>query len=148
MSWFETPQKPESTVEYRSGFSCRKGHVQSVSWKQIATSGVEEVCKECGLTSRPAVIRRTFESYLVRFLGRKKWITDSFSSHTDEFVRYLDDPKDSISNEIVSKLKARAVRPMNDQIPPNELPTYSAGLQDGETITAQWLLEEIKQETK
>lgn len=53
-----------------------------------------------------------------------------------------------VSDEILTKLKVRAVRDMTRQISTEELQTYSLGLQDGETMTALWLLGEIQKETK
>lgn len=149
MSWFKpVPPKPEPEVIYRIGFACANGHVQSVSWKQSIESEKEEVCLTCGLRSGVAVIKRTFEPYLVGFFA-KRWITNSWSSMTDEFVRYLDEDSNvKLSEEILTKLKVRATRDMTRQISTEELHTYSLGLQDGETMTALWLLGELQKETK
>ena len=143
MSWFKlVPPKPEPEVIYIIGYACANGHVQSVSWHQFIESEKEEVCLTCGLRSGAAVIKRTFEPYLVGFFVKR-------SSMTDEFVRYLDEDSNvKLSEEILTKLKVRAARDMTRHISTEDLHTYSFGLQDGETMTALWLLGEIQKETK
>ena len=59
-----------------------------------------------------------------------------------------EDPRAKLSDEILSKLKVRAVRDMTRHIATEDLTTYTYGLQDGETMTALWLLGEIQKETK
>lgn len=149
MSWFKpSPPKPDPKITYRIGFACANGHVQSVSRHQFIGSDEEEVCSTCGLRSGVAVIKRTFKPRLIG-LFRTTWATDAWSEYSDEFVRYLDEDSGvKLSDETLAKLKVRASRDMTRQISNEGLPTYSLGLQDGETMTALWLLGEIQKETK
>jgi hypothetical protein len=149
MSWFKpSPPKPDPEITYRIGFACANGHVQSVLRHRFIGSDEEEVCSTCGLRSDVAVIKRTFKPRLIG-LFRTTWVTDAWSEYSDEFVRYLDeDPRIKLSDEILTKLKVRAARDMTRHIATEDLTTYTYGLQDGETMTALWMLEEIQKETK
>ena len=50
-----------------------------------------------------------------------------------------------LSDETVSVLKRRADRDFSD-VPPDQAEAYRKGLKDGETVTAQYVLGELKEE--
>ena len=146
MSWFwqkkevkETPEIPD-TIEYASGFACGDGHARFYNGENL-TSGIR-ICPECGKTSTPCVVKAVWKH------NPDSPLFNNWVDHL-EFVRYLDEDSNvKISDEILTKLKVRASRDMTRQISNEELPTYSFGLQDGETMTANWLLEEIQKESE
>ena len=148
MSWFwqKKEQKKEieapvpDTIEYASGFACKNGHAHCYNG-DVLTSGTR-ICPKCGELSVPCVAKAIWKhNPSSRYLGNRV-------DHL-EFVRYLDeDSSVKVPDETLAKLKVRAARGMTRQISTEELQTYSLGLQDGETMTALWLLGEIQKETK
>jgi hypothetical protein len=146
MSWFwpkkeveETPETPDE-IEYASGFACKNGHAHCYNG-EVPTSGTR-VCPRCGEISVPCVAKAIWK-HNPSNRYHQKWV-DSL-----EFVRYLDeDSSVTVSDEILTKLKVRAARDMTRHIATEDLTTYTYGLQDGETMTALWLLGEIQKETK
>lgn len=155
MSWFSkrTQEKPEDVVEYRIGFCCEDQHPQSRQsfsrGQLLGDSSRREICRRCGKLSYPSVVRVIQGSHLYEGWFSAEWVSGSYVDLTTEFVRYLDEDSNvKLSDEILTKIKVRAARDMTRQISNEELPTYSLGLQDGETMTALWLLGEIQKETK
>lgn len=154
MSWFHKviPPKPDDLVEYRPGFACEDGHPQSIqSWpleQDInAKNGHTEVCRQCGKTSYPAVTRQTWGSHLVEHLFSFEWLCGSWSDSKVEFVHYLDKgDKVILSDDTVAKLRQRAVRTLAT-VGAEEVSAYQKGLLDGETLTAQFVLDRVTEET-
>jgi hypothetical protein len=157
MSWFWEkkeeirPPKPDDLVEYHIGFSCDQGHchwIQGQGEDKNDFVGQELVCYKCGNRAIPSVVKSTREYVW----GNYRWARYAPEWHpsllgTDEFVRYLD--KDTrLSDETISSLKERAARDLTRVVPPEEIGTYSMGLQDGETMAAQYVLGAIQEESK
>ena len=60
----------------------------------------------------------------------------------------LEEDSMKLTDEAVIALKARASRGFSTDIPVDKLDIYQAGLKDGETMTAQYVLGELKEETE
>ena len=147
MSWFwkkkveEKVSPPEDEVEYFAGFSCPNKHAGLCSSTGEITSGVR-ICRHCGEESRPSVIRVTWQYFPGAYNTTHRWASG------EEFVRFLD-KKDTVElkQETILKLQEMSSRDFLNEA--DDLhQCYLNGLKDGAVMTAQLLLEEIKEESK
>jgi len=147
MNWFwkkkkEEQDKPEDEIEYYACFSCENGHCQDykIETDYVPLLNKIEVCEKCGESSFPSVCKVT-KTHVLR-LGRC-WVPRRSEG---TFVRFLDNEDEvTLSEESVTYLKKLSGREFADADKDSSA-SYKNGLTDGCTMTAQYVLRELKDE--
>jgi hypothetical protein len=142
----ERPPKPEKEPEFSLGFACEDRHATYSENKSVdEILGQIRVCSVCGKPKLPAVVRKTWGDCWICGLVRP--YRAPYVSKT-EFVRFLDNERRSfIPETTLTRLKKISEREMYDSVPPESVDYYKAGLADGQVITCQVILDEIKKGT-
>ena len=149
MSWFSRkpiPPRPQNTGDYRIAFWCPNSHVQNIQTMDTQASSVlgeYVICGQCGSEAKPAVCKIVREP---RWDGKKWLLYDYKTEPLYYFVHYLDkEPDVELSERAVTKLKEFASRNPSPLVALENQTAYEAGLKDGVTELAKFVLEEMKE---
>lgn len=142
------PSKPADVISYGIGFMCEKGHTQSYSEQTNISEflGKKQICYRCGTLAVPGKYEKHTGHWWSNYAGwpvKGEWTPGG--SNVYIFVSYLKEDELKISDKVINRLKEVAVRKF-EAISSEQVDAYTKGLKDGETLTAQYVLNEVKEE--